>query len=72
MKKQMLHTLTVIGGLLCGAFSGTHASATVGVIGGADGPTQIFVTGGLPAAAAAVPVIVLIAGAFALHKMKKP
>lgn len=72
MRKFVLHALLpVIGGLLGGTASGEHAAA-VGVIGGADGPTQIIVTGGLSAAAVAVLIIVLIAGAFALHKMRKP
>lgn len=47
-------------------------ASTVGIIGGADGPTAIFITGPNPGAAAyLVPILLIAAGIWGYRKLKR-
>ena len=45
----LLRLMSLINGAVSGVFDGiVHTNSSVGVIGGADGPTAIYVTSGAP------------------------
>ncbi len=70
-----LHLLSVIAPMVIGAILTSQVSDSVGIIGGADGPTAIMVVGTFGAGSviieSAVGVLLVVVGIWGLHKCKK-
>ena len=66
--------LSVIAPMVIGAILTSQASGTVGIIGGADGPTAIFVVGTLGAGSviieSVIGVLLVAVGIWGLYKCK--
>ena len=66
--------LSVIAPMIIGAILSSQPSGSVGIIGGADGPTAVFVVGTLGAGSviieSVIGVLLVAAGIWGLHKCK--
>ncbi len=67
--------LSVIAPMIIGEVLANQVSDSVGIIGGADGPTAVFVVGTLGAGSliveSAIGVLLVAVGIWGLHKCKK-